>query len=310
MSAPPPPPHDPKIERILLQTVPWEARKKGGSLLQDCLRDLWEKAVSIGFNYGEENLARAREEAFSEGKEAGFKEGVESGRETPEASEAAVLREKALEAERVWGYDVGWKLCSEQLQLCALQASLAPPPHSPRSLSVTATQTDTIAITPVVDAAAAAAALVPAHSSTPEPLDWAEDAACLPTLPLQAESPPSTPRDFSALITGSPQPFGSLQRRRRRSPRPPTSSSLQNHSPQKHSICRPQKKSTIHAAPRRKTPSYYHLPTSIAFRAPTAFPPTDKPASQFPLDWDQDPRLRDLSQALTALGWIRAGGGA
>ncbi|KAJ6467481.1 hypothetical protein DFH09DRAFT_1345608 [Mycena vulgaris] len=148
MSAPPPPPHDPKIERILLQTVPWEARKKGGSLLQDCLRDLWEKAVSIGFNYGEENLARAREEAFSEGKEAGFKEGVESGRETPEASEAAVLREKALEAERVWGYDVGWKLCSEQLQLCALQASLAPPPHSPRSLSVTATQTDTIATRP------------------------------------------------------------------------------------------------------------------------------------------------------------------
>jgi hypothetical protein len=26
---------------------------------------------------------------------------------------------------------------------------------------------------------------------------------------------------------------------------------------------------------------------------------------QFPLDWDQDPRLRDLGQALAALGWVR-----
>lgn len=64
-----PPPHDPKIERNLLQTVPWTARMEGGNLLQDCLRDLWEKAVSIGFNYGEENLARAREEGFAEGIE-------------------------------------------------------------------------------------------------------------------------------------------------------------------------------------------------------------------------------------------------
>ncbi|KAJ6529944.1 hypothetical protein B0H10DRAFT_2029647 [Mycena sp. CBHHK59/15] len=77
-----------------------------------------------------------------------------------------------------------------------------------------------------------------------------------------------------------------------------------------HSIRRQQKKSTIHAAPRCSTPLYSHPPPSIAFRTPTSFPPSDKPVPQFPLDWDRDPRLRDLSQALTALGWIRAGGGA
>ncbi|KAJ6610688.1 hypothetical protein B0H10DRAFT_2059128 [Mycena sp. CBHHK59/15] len=77
-----------------------------------------------------------------------------------------------------------------------------------------------------------------------------------------------------------------------------------------HSIRRPQKKSTIHAAPRHSTPSYSHLPPSIAFRTPTSFPPSDKPVPQFPLNWDRDPRLRDLGQALTALGWVRVVGGA
>lgn len=68
MSAPPPSPRDPQIQRLLLQTVPWEARKKGGTVLQDCIVDLWEKALSIGFDYGEKNVARAREEGFEEGK--------------------------------------------------------------------------------------------------------------------------------------------------------------------------------------------------------------------------------------------------
>ncbi|KAJ7703690.1 hypothetical protein B0H17DRAFT_1127300 [Mycena rosella] len=193
ISAPPPSPYDQKIERILLQTVLWEARQKGGSLLQDCLQDLWEKA----------NLVRARGEGFSEGKEAGFKEGVESGRGTTEASDTAVFHEKALEAEQVWGYDVGWKLFCEMQKSHALQASPIPP--FPRSLSVTATQTDDIAVTSVIPAAAAAA-----PAPTPAPLDWAEDAATLPIFPSCFPAPPSIPRDFSVLRTSSPQPFASL----------------------------------------------------------------------------------------------------
>ncbi|KAJ6503048.1 hypothetical protein DFH09DRAFT_295216 [Mycena vulgaris] len=276
------------------------------------LEDLWQTAAHIGYSHGLEHAVPA----------------------PLDEAEDELAQERVLAEDRIWASDIGQKLWEQQRRahvsriwrdMASQPATVATvqmecadiphadvPPRSPsvapveparRSLSDPATETETMTPAPV----AATAAIVPA---VPVPLNWAEDAACLPTLPLQAESPPSTPRDFSALITGSPQPFGSLQRCRRRSPRPPTSSSLQNHSPQKHSIRRPQKKSTICAAPRHSTPSYSHPPPSIAFRTPTSFPPSDKPASQFPLDWDQDPRLRDLSHALTALGWIRAGGGA
>ncbi|KAJ7167435.1 hypothetical protein C8R43DRAFT_1161115 [Mycena crocata] len=351
MSVPPPPPQDRRIEHILLQTVPWEARKKGGSVLQDCLRDLWEKAVSIGFNHGEENLVHAKEEAFREGKQAGIEEGVElmqveSGQAPPRAFVAVVHDEELtpeefeviemlcgavetekdlswmgttgfvdavdelwknayrigythgpggvvsaeapavkieLEQERIWGFDVGWKLCS---QLHTSQASLVSSPPSLRSVSTAATQTDIVAVAPV-------------------PLDWAEDAATLPIhLPL-SETPPPAARDLSALHTGSPQPFASLQRRRRRAPRT-ANTPLQN-PPLRHSIHPPQKESGIHRSVTRRTPpSHSHSPPFIPSPGPTSFLPPDKPAAPFPLDWDQDPRLRNLARALTALGWVKS----
>ncbi|KAJ7900653.1 hypothetical protein B0H14DRAFT_2671366 [Mycena olivaceomarginata] len=72
--------------------------------------------------------------------------------------------------------------------------------------------------------------------------------------------PPAVARDFSGLRSGVSQPFSSLQRRHRRTPRTlPRSQSNQN----------------------------------SCFRPPPA------------VDWDRDPRLRDLSRALTALGWMR-----
>jgi len=241
----------------------------------DAINKLWETACHIGYSHGQEDA---------------------DSDSNSNLGAPVVDIEKELEQERVWGFDVGWKLCSELQQSRAMQASLVvPSPSSPRSLSVASTQTDVAAvvIAAPVDASAA-----------PVPLDWAEDAASLPTLPLQAESPPSSTRDFSALITSSPQPFASLQRRRRRSPRPATSS-LQNPTPQRHSIRRPPKKSGVYHAVPRRTPLPYLQPPPSVFPAPTSFPPSDRPAAQFPLDWDQDPRLRDLGQALAALGWVR-----
>ncbi|KAJ6599618.1 hypothetical protein B0H10DRAFT_2084116 [Mycena sp. CBHHK59/15] len=218
----------------------------GGDSLEKSISKLWETAAAIGVRLGREESEVAAEKEMD-------------------------TMAKQLEQERVWGFDVGWKLCSELQQPRASQASLVlPSPSSPCSLSA--------------DVAVAIAAPVTA-SAAHAPLDWAEDSAALPTSPLCSESPPSTPRDFSALITGSPQPFASLQRRRRRSTRP--------------------KKSAIHTAPRHTPPTCSHPPPSIPFRAPTSFPPPDRPAVQFPLDWDQDPRLRDLGQALAALGWVR-----
>ncbi|KAJ7730031.1 hypothetical protein B0H14DRAFT_2640323 [Mycena olivaceomarginata] len=152
------------------------------------------EAVTIGFNYGEENLARVREEGFCEGKIAGFTEGVESehSKTVLESTEAAALHEKALEAERVWGYDIGWKLCSE-LQGGAQEAgtvSSATPPRSLRTLSQSR------------------------RSIGPRTRGF------FPYFPppVHHSSPPSLPRDFSVLSTGAQKPFASLQRRRRRPP--------------------------------------------------------------------------------------------
>ncbi|KAF7358419.1 hypothetical protein MVEN_00892200 [Mycena venus] len=277
MSAPPPPAHDPQIECILLQTVPWEARKKGGSLLQDCIRDLWEKAVQIGFNYGEENLARVREEGFHEGKIAGFTEGVASERsqKAPESTEAAERHKKALEVERVWGYDVGWKLCSE-LQASGQKASLTSSTTPSRSSCVAATQTDPVAI-PL--------------------LNWAEDAAVLPIVPPPVHhlSQPSFPCNFLALSMGITKPFTSLQHGRCRSSRlyitPQSGSS--------HPIStRRQNNRGYSVKPQH---SWYSPPPSFSIFS-SSIPSGRLPAQ---LDWDRDPRLRELGRALAALGWVR-----
>ncbi|KAJ6511891.1 hypothetical protein C8R47DRAFT_1092587 [Mycena vitilis] len=150
-----------------------------------------------------------------------------------------------------------------------------------RSVAVAATQTDEVA---------AAAPTVPALPR----LDWAEDAATLPVIPSHTAPPLSTPRDFSALCTGSPQPFDSLQRRRRR---PPTST-LQNHSVHRDFIRRPRQKNSVHYPAGRRAPlPYSHRPPSVLLPAPSSLSPS--------VNWDHDPRLRDLGRALAALGWVR-----
>ncbi|KAJ6507203.1 hypothetical protein C8R47DRAFT_1100594 [Mycena vitilis] len=271
--------HDPKIERILLQTVPWEARKGGGNLLQDCLRDFREAAEAsvLPANASEKRIALSKEDSELIG-----------------ALCTAVYAQKALEwlgddgveksISALWetAAAIGLALGRSEAQQ-EFQASDVPPSPLPRSVTGVATQTDEVA---------AAAPPVPALPR----LDWAEDAAALPVVPPHSASPPASPRDFSALCTGSPQPFASLQRRRRR---PPTST-FQNHSVHRDFIRRPRQKNVIHYPAGRRAPlPYSHRPPSIPFPAPTSLSPSDA------LDWDQDPRLRDLGQALVALGWVR-----
>ncbi|KAJ6583263.1 hypothetical protein B0H10DRAFT_2234955 [Mycena sp. CBHHK59/15] len=110
------------------------------------LRQLWETALHIGFAHG-------REEANA----AGRKEGKQM--------KANVAMQ--LEEERVWGFDVGWKLCSEQVRARAQTASViqSSTPSTPsRSLSDAATQTTT----------------APNVVAAPSPLDWAADAETFP----------------------------------------------------------------------------------------------------------------------------------
>ena len=106
--------------------------------------------------------------------------------------------------------------------------------------------------------------------------NWGDDANTLPILstPQSSQHPP---RDFSCLRSASTHPFSSLRRRR-------------GHPKNRRNTQR----SGCHGFSHPFS-AWNHSPTSLhtPFRAST-------------LDWNQDPRLADLSTALRALGWIRA----
>ncbi|KAJ7796776.1 hypothetical protein B0H14DRAFT_3549738 [Mycena olivaceomarginata] len=176
-NTPQPDAHDRSVEQILLQTVPWDARKKGGDMLQDCLRELWDKAVSIGFGYGEKVAARAKEEGFEEGKMAGIRDALEKWKGV--TATHAERREKDLEEERMWGFNVGWRLCEEENKVrSAVSVETAVPANIVLDLKDTL-PTTTCSVETQTDAPVVAA----------PPLDWAEDAGDLP-VPMFPKSPP------------------------------------------------------------------------------------------------------------------------
>ena len=101
---------------------------------------------------------------------------------------------------------------------------------------------------------------------------WADDASALPTSPTL----PHPPRDLSCLRSTSTHPFSSLQRKRGhpKNRRPRITQRLRvSHWP-------------------GHTHPWHHL----------SHPYTPSPVL---LNWDQDPRLADLSKALRALGWVQ-----
>jgi hypothetical protein len=105
---------------------------------------------------------------------------------------------------------------------------------------------------------------------TPDRFDWAEDSEKLPTTLTFPQHPP---RDLSCLRSASAHPFSSLRRRR-------------GH---------PKNRQTWNAQH-----SYGHSYSYSRHRS--LHPHTPFPAL---LNWDRDPRLADLSNALHALGWVR-----
>src|SRR5277367_3725500 len=117
--------------------------------------------------------------------------------------------------------------------------------------------------------------------------DWSNEPCNFNSGPPSTHSPPPakfTPRDFSALRSGSGDPWKSIQdqkgRRQRYTNRRPR---LRQFSYRPCPVCT----SSFH--------HHHHLPpTAPAF-------PTNIPS----LDWDRDPRLSDLGHALKALGWVR-----
>ncbi|KAJ7869272.1 hypothetical protein B0H14DRAFT_3861196 [Mycena olivaceomarginata] len=180
------------MARAELPPLSDEEQQTIASICQDVLFDAWnEDSAAEDINY---RLQQLWETALRFGFVHGQGAAKKVCREETHVLRAAVAKE--MEAERVWGYDVGWKLRSELLQTAARSMSAVAAQVEPGSTSVAAVQTEP--------------AIVPEA-----PLDWVEDAAILP-IPSPSPRTPSTPplpRDFSALSSGSAKPFASLQRR-------------------------------------------------------------------------------------------------
>jgi len=136
----------------------------------------------------------------------------------------------------------------------------------------------------------------PTHITSPPspPLNWADDAASLPILSLPILSSCSAPRDLSVLRSLTPKPFSSLQHRNKRS---------QAHHSQHFRNPRsfPLSRQTF---PHRRfpPPRFFSTPFRSAQVYPRRTPRFPSPSA---LNWDGDPRLFELSQALNALGWVR-----
>jgi hypothetical protein len=140
-------------------------------------------------------------------------------------------------------------------------------------------------------------------SAPPPSLNWADDASSLPISTLPTSSPPiplppnlpssPPPRDLSILRSSTTKPFSSLQHRNNRS-RAHFSQPLRNQ----------QSFIPYQAFPRRRFP-----PPWVSFtpsRSARVYPHR-RPclSSTSALNWEADPRLFELSQALSALGWVR-----
>lgn len=258
-----------KTDAMLDLLVSADARKEGGPRLQERLRNIFELACRIGHQYGEKEIACVRKEAY----EAGLKD----GRRVAQASEqkASALKPIPFPPPR-------------SLSTIAIQTdpfTLLPP--RPPPVTTTATQTDPFLppSPPPLHHDSLATQTDPSGVPSPHPV------------PLSV-SPPSSaysPRDFSDLSSGTSHPFASLQRRHRRSPRTPCSRS-------------PPTPRT----PRRQTTIILKISDSTSSLTkdldnPPALVPQLDTRSSPSLEWHCDPRLRDLSRALTALGWVRPG---
>ncbi|KAJ7114608.1 hypothetical protein C8R43DRAFT_1156719 [Mycena crocata] len=202
----------------------------------------------------------------------------------------------------------------------------SPIPPSPHYLS-TATQTDTAALDPQLDWVkdtqtiptqfpsfpfASLTGVSAVLRTIPPPSTHDSSSSCInhpspstPSVPCDASAtcaePPSTatsniPRhDFSALRSETSHLFKSLQCRHRHSSRTPHS---------RRSMHRAHRKTIVlhiyDSHSKNPDPTAHERPPAV----PPSFPCPPPTASDGALDWDCDPRLRDLGRALTALGWV------
>ncbi|KAJ6460985.1 hypothetical protein C8R45DRAFT_1108800 [Mycena sanguinolenta] len=200
-------------------------------------------------------------------------------------------RAKETACAREEGYEAGRQEGLRECQACSHSEASAASSYA-SAAAQTETQTSTLSPPCSSSVAAVQTELVVEPTA---PMDWAADTEALPISGPHPSSTPPPPRDFSVLCTGTSWPFASLQYRRRRSPRAPSSWIHSRPIPRQHT-----KSGVYNHFPQKRTPYY----PSFRFAAPStnSFLPGQVPT---PLEWDRDPCLRDLGQALAALGWVR-----
>ena len=281
------------------------------------LKLLWARAFKEGYVVGRElcldTLEEKVEEARNHGYEQGFKEGSSSKVDLFQAG----FDEGRRDEQRDWIIEGHGQHCGFQPTVIREDSSTQTDDPPPRLMATSAVQVDTpkplppmpcstpntmnsaVQTTPLGIQDASSQTLphpspipdsIRITSPPPTSLNWADDAA---SLPISSSRTP--PRDLSILRSSSPKPFSSLQRRNKRS--------------QAHFSQPPHKRQLPFTTMPRQTYSRRR------FRPPR-FSSTSFRSSQYPnctpyfssaltLNWENDPRLSNLSQALNALGWVR-----
>ena len=184
--------------------------------------------------------------------------------------------------------------------LCSCAAPL--PPHTNTSVQIISTDipsSSTQTSPPPLVNVDVQTSVTMESSSPVSRLDWAEDATSLPILPLlPISSVPHqcAPRDFSGLRSSGLNPFGSLQHCSKQV-HPRVSSRFHQN------ISFSQSSHPCYRLP-PLCPSSSFPKLQISPQASKNKPFVSPPSScTSALDWNQDPRLSDLSRALKALGW-------
>jgi len=241
----------------------------------------WERAYDQGYVEGREDVLSEEldlatqeheHEWMQRGQAVGYEEGYKKGKEDSP-------QDHNIEAAHTTAFKEGLRASKANLRPTAEVGiqSCTPPMVS------SSTQTSPPFLVNV-DTQTSVAMDSPSLVLPVSHLDWAEDATSLPIAPLlPTPSVPRqhAPRDFSGLRSSGLNPFSSLQRR---------SKQLCGRTPhfrhQNTPFIRPLQ--SYRSSPSFFTPSKHTSPPHISA-----------------LNWDQDPRLLNLSQALKALGWIR-----
>ncbi|KAF8196820.1 hypothetical protein K438DRAFT_1760288 [Mycena galopus ATCC 62051] len=295
-----------KTDKLLELLIPYDVRKEGGERLQERLRNLFDVGARIGHQQNAKEVARAREEGYEAGRREGLKE--RHGRTFSEASVSSSPADSVSAATQTETHRSTRMSCLPSLP-CLASFSTTAMQTDPPSFSETTTLPLTISMQTEVPIPTPSSHPTPSPVAPSRPSPTVHDADSdvheAPKTPSHDLRPPSpfSVRDFSDLRTGTPHPFASLQRRHRRAPHafgphssPPRSS-------------RTPKTIILNIYDSNPETSRVRYTTRSAF-APRSHP--RPPTSTFDdqnlrLDWGLDPRLRDLSRALTALGWVRPG---